>query len=273
MSRAAVSIAVAPNGARKTRADHPAIPLSAADLAAAARRCLDIGASMIHVHVRNPDGTHLLDVDAYRAATSAIRGAVGNELVVQITSEAVGKYSPAEQRAVIRGVRPEAASLAFRELVPDEGEEAPFADLLVWMKREAVAPQIILYDLDDAIRLAAFRQRGLVPFERLSVLFVLGRYAAGQKSSPPDLLPFISAGAPVFEHWSVCAFGPLETACMTASALLGGDVRVGFENNEFLPSGARAPDNAALVAVTRTAIEASGLRIASADELRGKWQS
>lgn len=273
MTIAPVSIAVAPNGARKTKADHPAIPLSPAGLADVAKRCLDAGASMVHAHVRNADGTHLLDVDAYKAATAAIRAAVGNELVVQITSEAVGKYSAAEQRAVVRGVKPEAVSMAFRELVPAPEEEGAFAELLTWMKREAVAPQIILYDIEDARRLAAFRQRGLIPFERLSVLFVLGRYTVGQVSSPSDWLPFISDGAPVFEHWSVCAFGPQETACMTVSALLGGDVRVGFENNEYLPSGVRASDNVALVAATRTAILSTGLKIATADDLRGKWQS
>ena len=268
-----VSIAVAPNGGRKTKADHPAVPLSPADLAETAARCLDAGASMIHAHVRNADGSHLLDVGAYQDATAAIRAAVGDRLVVQITSEALGKYTPAEQRAVVRGVRPEAVSMAFRELVPDAGEEAAFADLLGWMKREDVAPQIILYDANDALRLADFRKRGLVPFDRLPVLFVLGRYTVGQISTPPDLLTFVGGGAPVFAHWSVCAFGAQEIACVTASALLGGHIRVGFENNEWLPNGERAANNEALVAAARHALAAVGLQAASADELRAQWKA
>ena len=271
MNIAPVSIAVAPNGARKTKADHPAIPLTASDLAQTAARCLDAGASMIHAHVRNPDGSHLIDIDAYKAATAAIRAAVGDRLVVQITTEAVGKYSAAEQRAVVRGVRPEAVSMAFRELVPDASEEGAFSELLGWMKQEAVAPQIILYDADDAVRLADFRSRGLVPFDRLSVLFVLGRYTVGQKSSPSDLLAFVGGDAPVFDHWSICAFGAREIACVTTSALLGGHIRVGFENNELLPNGARADSNEALVAATHTALAAVGLRTATADELRAQW--
>ncbi|MDB5656361.1 MAG: 3-keto-5-aminohexanoate cleavage enzyme [Tardiphaga sp.] len=262
------AIAVAPNGGRKVKVDHPAVPLTPAELAVTAARCREAGASMIHAHVRTSDGHHLLDAEAYKAAIAAIRGAVGQDLVIQITSEALGKYSPAQQRAVVRDVRPEAVSLALRELVPDASEEGAFADLLGWMQAEAVTPQIILYDPQEAVRLAEFRKRGLVPFAHLPVLFVLGRYTAGQTSAPSDLLPFVGAGAPSFEHWSVCAFGAQETACVTAGALLGGHIRVGFENNEWLPDGSRASGNEDLVAASRRALEAVGLKAATADELR-----
>lgn len=263
-----VAIAVAPNGGRKLKADHPAVPLTAAELAVTAAQCLDAGAAMIHVHVRDVDGGHLLDAQAYRDASAAIRGAVGDRLVIQITSEALGRYAPAQQRAVVRDVRPEAVSLALRELVPDASEEPAFSDLLGWMKRESVAPQIILYEPAEAIRLAELQRRGLIPFDRLRVLFVLGRYTAGQQSSPADLLPFLAPDMPGFAHWSVCAFGAQETACVTAGALLGGHVRVGFENNEMLPDGSRAAGNHELVAAACRAIEAVGLKPATADELR-----
>lgn len=263
-----VAIAVAPNGGRKVKADHPAVPMTAGELAVTAAHCRDAGAAMIHAHVRSADGTHLLDADAYRAAIVAIRSAVGDRMVIQITSEALGKYTPAEQRAVVQAVKPEAASLALRELVPDASEEAAFSDLLGWMKRERVTPQIILYDAIEAVQLADMRKRGLVPFDVLPVLFVLGRYTAGQVSRPVDLLPFVAPQAPKFEHWSVCAFGAQEAACVTAGALLGGHIRVGFENNETLPDGSRAKGNHELVAAARRAIEAVGLRHATADELR-----
>jgi uncharacterized protein (DUF849 family) len=265
---APVAIAVAPNGGRRTTADHPAIPLSSEELGRCAAECLEAGAAMIHVHVRKPDGTHLLDADAYRAALDAIRAETGDRLVVQITSEALGVYTPAEQRAVVRAVRPEAVSLALRELVPDESEEAAFAELLGWLEREGVFPQIILYTPEEALRLADMRQRGLTPWRSIPVLFVLGRYVAGQQSTPSDLLPFLAPDMPRFDHWSVCAFGRREAACVAAGALLGGHARVGFENNLLLPDGAMAPSNAALVSAAAGIVEGSGLALASADDLR-----
>lgn len=226
---------------------------------------------MIHVHVRDAAGGHLLDADAYLAATAAIRTAVGDCLVVQITSESLGLYGPAEQMAVIRAVRPEAVSLAIREFAPDAAAEVEFSNFLGWMRRERVTPQIILYSPEDVRRLGDMRARGLVPFDDPPVLYVLGRYTVGQVSSPVDLVPFLGLAVPAFKDWMMCAFGPEEARCATAAALLGGNVRVGFENNLYLPDGSIAPDNAAIVAATAGMIEATGLALADADVLRMRW--
>jgi 3-keto-5-aminohexanoate cleavage enzyme len=268
---APVAIAVAPNGGRRTKADHPALPLTPDELAETAAACLDAGACMIHVHVRDRNGRHLLDPEAYRAAIASIRATVGDRLVIQITSEALGIYQPAEQMKVVRKVRPEAVSLALRELLPDESHEADFAQFLAWLFQENIVPQIILYTPEEAVSLAALQARGLIPFDGIPVLYVLGRYSAGQTSSPTDLLPFLAPGMPCFAHWSVCAFGAHELACVTAGALLGGHVRVGFENNLTLPGGALAPDNAATVAAGHAALRACGLAVADADQLRQTW--
>lgn len=264
-----VAITVAPNGGRRIKADHPAIPLTPQELARTAAECLDAGAAMIHAHVRKADGTHLLDAGAYRDTIAAIHGVVGDRMVTQITSEALGIYTPAEQRSVVREVKPEAVSLALRELVPDDSEEAAFADLLAWLKRECVAPQIILYAPEEAVRLDAMWRRGLVPFDRIPVLYVLGRYSAGQTSTPADLLPFLAPEMPRFAHWSVCAFGRHETACVTAGALLGGHARVGFENNLFRPDGTLAGRNADLVSSVAETVRGCGLTVADVDDLRG----
>ncbi|MEM7653568.1 MAG: 3-keto-5-aminohexanoate cleavage protein, partial [Pseudomonadota bacterium] len=64
-------IAVAPNGARKVKSDHPAIPLTPAELAREAAACADAGASMVHLHVRDANGGHTLDADLYKAALNA----------------------------------------------------------------------------------------------------------------------------------------------------------------------------------------------------------
>ncbi|TPL49454.1 3-keto-5-aminohexanoate cleavage protein [Mesorhizobium sp. B2-4-6] len=268
-----VAIAVAPNGGRRTKADHPALPITPDELAHVAAASLDSGAAMIHVHVRDRDGHHLLDAEAYRTVTAAIRASVDERLVVQITSEALGIYRPEQQMRVVLEARPEAVSLALRELLPDQTYEAGFAAFLETLRREKITPQIILYTPEEATYLAMLAGRGLIPFDNVPVLYVLGRYAVGQTSRPADLLPFLAPGTAAASHWMVCAFGNQEAACVTAAALLGGNARVGFENNLFLPDGTPASGSQDLVAATKRSVEACGLTLANADTLRGQWDA
>jgi 3-keto-5-aminohexanoate cleavage enzyme len=267
-TRGQVFIAVAPNGGRKTKADHPALPLSADELARTAAECLERGASMIHLHVRDANGGHCLDPDAYRAVIARICQEVGDRLVIQITSESLGLFTPSEQRAAVIEANPEAVSLSLRELAPEKTDEKAFGAFLGKLKQMRIWPQIILYHPHDAERLGAMRKHGLVPFDRLSVLYVLGRFALTRTAIPRDLLPFIAPDMPRFESWSVCAFGRREAACVTAAALLGGHGRVGFENNVALPNGARAASNAELVGAAVGALEAVGLAAQTTEGLR-----
>lgn len=262
-----VIITVAPNGAYKKTADHPAVPLTAQALASAARACLDAGAAMMHMHVRKPDGSHLLDAQAYRDALAAVHNAVGDELLVQVTSEAAGVYQAAEQIAMVRELQPEAVSIGLREIAVPGISEAELAAFLAWLAERRIMTQIILYDEADVRRWLSLRARGLVPPGAWSVLFVLGRYSAGQTSSAYDLLPFLAA----YDHslpWAICAFGPEENACVTTAAAFGGHMRVGFENNLKLRDGTIAPDNAALVAQATQGARALGRPLATAADAR-----
>jgi uncharacterized protein (DUF849 family) len=265
-------LAVAPNGARKTQADHPAVPISPAELAATAAAAQAAGAAMIHLHVRDADQKHSLDVGAYREATAAVREAVGQRMVIQVTSEAVGIYGPEEQMAMVRALEPEAVSLAIREVVPDAAHEDPARDFLAWLVEAGTLPQYILYAPEDVERFARLQAAGVVPPGPAFLLFVLGRYTPGQRSEPNDLLAYLAALEAWPEAaklpWAICAFGPKETACVTAAATLGGHARVGFENNLFLPSGALARDNAELVAAAAAAARAIGRPLADADAAR-----
>lgn len=240
-------LANAPNGATRTKADHPALPITATEIARTAAEIAEAGAALIHVHVRDADGRHLLDAEAYRTVTAAIRTEVGERLVVQITSEAAGRYAAPEQMAVVRETRPEALSLALREIVPDAAAEAAAAAFFAWARRERVLLQIILYEPAEVIRYAALKARGVLGEGQDFPLFVLGRYTPGQVSRPADLLPFLAAAGDGAPLWSICAFGPRENACALVAAGLGGHVRVGFENSLLAPDGSPARSNAAQI--------------------------
>jgi uncharacterized protein (DUF849 family) len=261
-------LSVAPNGARRTKADHPALPVTAPEIAATAAACCEAGAGLIHLHVRDKDGRHTLDGDAYREAIAAIRAEVGDRLIVQATTEAVGIYTPEQQMAMVRDVRPEAVSLALRELIPDAGHEKPAAEFFAWLRRERIIPQYILFSADEVVWFKDLRRRGIVPDDKVFVLYVLGRYTKGQVSTPTDLLPFLAVEGARDWFWGLCAFGASEGACALAAAALGGHPRVGFENNWLLSDGSFAPDNAALVTQVADGARLLGRPLADASTAR-----
>lgn len=255
-------IAVAPNGARKQKADHSALPITPMELAETAVQCRDAGACMMHLHVRDERGGHSLDVDTYRAATAAVRDVVGDDLIIQVTTEAVGIYSIDQQIAMVQQLKPEAVSLAVRELCPRSEDEAKGAAFFAWLNKERVAAQYILYSAADVERFDDLRRRGVIPGDVVSVLYVLGRYSETGASSALELLPMLTA-ADTDVIWSVCAFGATEASCMLVAAGLGGHARVGFENNMQLINGDRAPSNSDLVRQVADGVGNMGRSIAS----------
>ncbi len=253
-----LAIMVAPNGARKGHAEHPNLPITIDAIVREAVACHAAGAQAIHMHVRDDEGRHSLDAARYVAATEAVRQAAGSDLIVQITTEAVGLYKPHEQIAVVRAVQPEAVSIATKELIPDPSTEAAAADLYHWAYQQRIAVQHIVYAADELAHLLDLIARGVVPGQHHSLIFPLGRYATGQESDPAELVPFIAkvreqGGAERFSWWT-CAFGAAETVSLVATAALGGHCRIGFENSFFNSDGSRADNNAERIADLRAGL-------------------
>ena len=105
-----------------------------------------------------------------------------------------------------------------------------------------IAVQHILYDPEDARHLDRVLPGGLGPDTQL--IFVLGRYVAGQVSEPAMIAPFLGWLDGRAADWAVCAFWQGETACLRATAEAGGKLRVGFENSLLHEDGSMAEDNA-----------------------------
>lgn len=264
-------LAVAPNGGRHTRQDHPNLPLTPAALAATAAECLEAGANLLHVHVRDHQGRHTLDAAAYHEAFTAIRHEVGDGLVLQTTTEAIGQYTAPQQMEAVRALRPEAVSLAVAELFSGAASEREVATFLAELALDQVLVQYILYSADDQRHLQALVQRGTVPLP-FWTLYVLGRYGQPRLSTPQDLLAFPPFSGPVTAPWAVCAFGPGELRCALAAVAFGGHVRIGFENNFQTPDGQTAASNAAQVRQLVAGLSALGAVPMSAAQLRAIWQ-
>ena len=263
-----VIIISAPNGARRTQDDHSALPITPDEVADCAQSLLEEGVSVLHLHVRDKHLKHTLDADRYRAALAAVSDRVGDSLVLQVTTEAAGQYTRDEQTAMVKTLRPEAVSLALRELCPDDKAEVQAAAFFKWLRKEKIWPQYILYSDDEVRRFDAMRQRGIFAEEHPFCLFVMGRYSDALEGSMSELEAMLDATDCSQFPWSVCCFGKRENEAMLESTRAGGHVRIGFENNLSLIDGSIARDNAQLIEQYRLSATASGRRPATADEIR-----
>ena len=261
-----VVIMVAPNGARKTKTDHASLPVSITDTVTEAARCCAAGASALHGHVRGDADEHVLDAGRYRELIDEMARRVP-DMLLQITTEAVGRYTPQQQIDCIKAVRPEMASVILRE-ISSNFERPDFArEFFAWCNANEVHVQHILFSAEEFDRFVEFRARGVVPAGHRCVLFVLGRYSVDMQSDPADLEPFLQRDLDGLD-WFTCAFGRREQECVLAAIEAGGHARVGFENNLYLPDGHLAEDTAQLVESLAEALRERGLRPASAAAAR-----
>ena len=257
----------APNGARRSQADHGRLPVTPAELADCAESIHAAGASIMHVHVRDDDGAHSLDVDRYRDAIVAIRERIDDSLVIQVTTEACGIYTPECQMSVVRELRPESVSVALRELCPDSESERRAAEFYRWMSDNHVMPQHILYSAEDVARFEALRGKGVIPEDKPFVLFVLGRYAENLTGDVSALESFVDAVSDDVV-WAVCCFGSTEHDAVLAAMRQGGHARVGFANTIEMHASCLAADNADLVGLAAVAAEDEDRVLATADDVR-----
>ena len=261
-----VIIMVAPNGARKTRSDHSSLPVSIQDTVSEAALCRTAGASALHAHVRGANDEHVLDAGLYRELIAEMAQRVPG-MLVQITSEAVGIYSPRQQIDCIEAVQPEMVSMCLREI--SSGFEQPdFArQFFEWCDDHKVHVQHIVFSAEEFRHFLDYRDQGVIPAGHRCVLFVLGRYNVNFQSEPADLEPFLRHDLSGLD-WFTCAFGQREQECVMAAIEAGGNARVGFENNLYLPNGEVAPNTAALVTSLVDAIESSNLAVADCERAR-----
>jgi 3-keto-5-aminohexanoate cleavage enzyme len=246
-----VIISVAPNGARKSKQDIPTLPISAEEIFEEAGRCVEAGATLFHLHVRDNNGGHSLDAERYREVIRKIEAVYGHRLIIQASTETCGIYQPSDQITLVKTLWPPSASIGIRELVPSSAYEEEARLFLQRAVNHGVLIQYICYSANDIDYLGYLLAKGVVPkTPLLFVLFVIGD-KTGRKADVSELQPLLNAlhdklaGTPL--EWALCAFGDQELPCMLEAVRQGGHVRIGFENNHVLHDGTPAPSTAALV--------------------------
>jgi uncharacterized protein (DUF849 family) len=240
-----VIIMVAPNGARKTKLDHASLPVSIEDTVTEAALCHAAGASVLHAHVRGANDEHVLDAGLYRELLTELSRQVP-QMLIQVTSEAVGIYTPRQQVDCIKAVVPQMVSMALREITSDFKQPGFARQFFEWCVEHEIHLQHIVYSAEELQHWLDYRDQGVIPSSHRCVLFVLGRYSVNFQSEPADLEPFLQHDLGELD-WFTCAFGSKEQQCVMRGINAGGHARVGFENNLHLPNGDIAPNTAALV--------------------------
>jgi len=249
-------IMIAPNGARRNKADHPQLPLTIEEIVSTANSCWQVGAGGIHVHVRDENNQHTLDSGLYREVINELKIQLPY-MFTQITTESVGLYSAIEQRQVVIDVEPSAASISIAEMFLNEDRNTVF-DFYNGCYDSGILVQHIIYSEQD-IRMLDDLLVNNPHFknEQLQLLFVLGRYSPNLESKPSDLDLYqdwllVQEFKP---DWAVCAFGKNETNCLVSAHQLGGKIRVGFENSLWNRNGKIALSNADRINDVQNAIK------------------
>lgn len=261
-------IATAPTGARKTKNNHANLPITEDEILWAAETCLEAGSPLFHLHVRDEEGKHTIESRYYEPILNALMQRFSDDLIVQISTEGCGMFNQEDQMQCVMDLQPEAVSLGLKELVPAFKEAKDKAGMFFSeLENTNTHYQFILYRPGDVTYLSELMEQGIVPNRRHSVLFVLGSYDQTIDPEPYDLISFLSVNKKN-HHWMTCAFGQAEIAVTHAAVALGGDVRVGFENNLHLPSGKLAWSNKELVEAAKGSITQIGKQCADAKETR-----
>jgi uncharacterized protein (DUF849 family) len=273
-----VVITCAISGALANREQCPAIPYTPEEYAAEARRIVDEGGVMIHIHARTPDGTPSYEIEDFRAITDAINEAV-DDVIINYSTGTIGV--PVEKRvAYLRELRPDVAALNMgslnyakysrsrKQFVFDMVFQNPFSEiieLLEAMNELGIKPEHECFDIGHIGSLAPLIDMGILR-EPLHVDCVMG-VTGGIPPTARNLAAMVD-NIPAGSHWGVVGISRQQWMLIGAALTLGGSIRVGLEDNLYLPSGDMARSNGELVAKARELTEDLGRRPATVAEAR-----
>lgn len=257
-------------GAETTREQTPYLPISAQEIGEEAAKCREAGAAMVHVHVRNPDGSPSQAPELFRAAIREIRKRC-DILVQTSTGGAVGMTG--EERAgpltLTGSDRPDMATLTTGTV--------NFGDDVFWNPRPLVRdiarriralglrPEIECFDLGMIEQAEYLAKEGLVDLPA-HYDFVLG--VPGALGARPEVLDFMISQLPKGSTWTVAGVGRHQLPMAELAADRGGNGRVGLEDNIYLSKGVLAKGSWELVAETARRARARGRELATPSQAR-----
>jgi 3-keto-5-aminohexanoate cleavage enzyme len=264
-------ITTALTGAETTRQAQPNLPITPDEQAQTAKDCFAVGSSVMHLHVREDDGTPTQRLERFEESITKIRKAVPDIIIQMSTGGAVGESF--EKRMAPLKLRPDMATLNAGTL--NFGDEVfinspkDIERLAAYFQEVNVAPEIEVYESGMIDIVAKLVKKGLITHAPLHVQFVLG-VPGGMSGKAKNLIYMV-------EHlkeeiptatWGVAGIGRWQLPCAMMAVAMGGHVRVGFEDNVFYHKGVLADSNAQLVARVKRLADEFGRPIATPAEAR-----
>src|SRR6202142_2053259 len=267
------------SGAIANRAQCPAIPYTPEEYAAEARRIVDEGGVHIHIHARKPDGTPSYEIEDFQAISDAIRAEVGDGAIINFSTGTIGV--PVEKRIeYLRACPPQAAALNMgsmnyakyprtrKHFVFNMVFANPFSEiieLLEAMNEINIKPEHECFDIGHVGSLEPLIDMGVLrtPLHVDCVMGVVG----GIPPTARNLAAMVE-NIPADSHWGVIGISRDQWMLVSAALTLGGSIRVGLEDNLYLPSGEMAKSNGELIAKARQMTEDMGRRPATVQEAR-----
>jgi 3-keto-5-aminohexanoate cleavage enzyme len=275
-----VILTCAISGALASREQCPAIPYTPGEYAAEARRIVDEGGVMIHIHARRPDGTPSFEVSDFAAITDAIRREVADAVIVNYSTGTIG-VSIEKRVEYLRALRPEVGALNMgsmnyakyssrrREFVFEAVFENSFETIrtfLAAMRESGIRPEHECFDSGHVASLDPLLDMGALE-PPLQVSFVMG-VTGGIRPTARNVAHMAEQVPDVPHQWGVIGISRAQWTLLAAALSLGGNVRVGLEDNFYLPDGAMARSNGDLVARAARMASDAGRRLASVEEAR-----
>jgi len=259
-------ITVAPVGAETTRKDNPNLPLTPAEIAQDVVRCVEKGASLVHLHVRDAAGNATQSRDIFREAIALIKK--NCSAIIQVSTGGAAWMTPEERLQPVT-LRPEMATLTTGTVNFGDDVFANPPQVIEHFAREIAAhgvkPEIEVFDVGMIANALRLVKQGILQLP-LHFDFVMG-VPGGIPGEPRHLLHLVES-LPAGSTWTVAGIGRCELPLAVQAILLGGHVRVGFEDNVYYSKGVLATGNAQLVErIARLAAEL-GRAVATPDEAR-----
>lgn len=253
-------------GAEVTREHTPYLPITAAELADEAARCRDAGASVIHLHVRNADGTPSQSAELFGEAITRIREKT--DVIVQVsTGGAVGMSI--DERLGGLACKPEMATLNCGTI--NFGDDvfvntrADIRKIAARIREAGSIAELECYEVGHVHEAVELFTRGMISAP-LHFQFVLG--VPGGIRASEDVVVFMKSQIPEGSTWAVAAVGRFQQPMTELAIRLGGHARVGLEDNIYMEKGVLAEGSAPLVARAAAYAKTVGREVVEPDRAR-----